>query len=64
MHIGDAVAQLLTVPPYAVAAVVLCMTMYASDRLQRRGIFLASANVVAGIGYMFVIYILCWGLLD
>ena len=50
--VANAIAQLLTVPPYAVAAVVLCASTYASDRVQRRGIFVAGANALAGIGYM------------
>ncbi|TBU42195.1 MFS general substrate transporter [Dichomitus squalens] len=51
----DAVAQILTVPPYMVAALVLCVTTYASDRLQRRGVFLAGTNAVAGIGYILLL---------
>ena len=51
-YVANTVAQILTVPPYAVAAVVLCASTYASDRVQRRGIFVAGANALAGIGYM------------
>ncbi|KAI6044007.1 major facilitator superfamily domain-containing protein [Pisolithus marmoratus] len=39
----NALAQLLTVPPYVVGAVVLCMTAYATDRLQSRGLAIASS---------------------
>ncbi|KAI1787542.1 MFS general substrate transporter [Ganoderma leucocontextum] len=53
----DAVAQILTVPPYAVAVVILCLTMYVSDRLQRRGVFLVAAGVLAGIGYILLVAI-------
>lgn len=51
---GDAVAQILTVPPYAVAIVLLCFSMYVSDRLQRRGVFLLGSSVLAGLGYVWV----------
>ena len=51
-YVANTVAQILTVPPYAVAAVALCASTYASDRVQRRGIFVAGANALAGIGYM------------
>lgn len=51
---ADALAQLLTVPPYAVAAVVLTISSYASDRLQSRGLFISAAGLVGGIGYMSV----------
>lgn len=51
---ADALAQLLTVPPYAVAAVYLCLSSYVSDRLQSRGTFVAAAGIVGGIGYVCV----------
>ena len=51
---ADALAQLLTVPPYAVAAVFLCMHSYVSDRLQSRGPFVAYVSTVAAIGYVYV----------
>jgi len=51
----SALAQLLTVPPYAVAAVVLCMFAYTSDRLQSRGIFVAIACTIGGIGYLILL---------
>ncbi|KAI0760249.1 MFS general substrate transporter [Fomes fomentarius] len=47
----NALTQLLTVPPYAVAAVVLFMVCYAADRMQSRGVFVAGASVVGAIGY-------------
>ncbi|PIL23415.1 MFS general substrate transporter [Ganoderma sinense ZZ0214-1] len=34
---SDAAAQILTVPPYAAAVIVLCLSTYLSDRLQHRG---------------------------
>ncbi|KAK0494610.1 MFS general substrate transporter [Armillaria luteobubalina] len=51
----DAVAQLLTVPPYAVAAVVLTLFSYASDRLQTRGWFMAVASLIGAIGYLLLL---------
>ncbi|KAF8652407.1 hypothetical protein AX16_004435 [Volvariella volvacea WC 439] len=51
----NALAQLLTVPPYAVAAVVLTSFCLASDRLQSRGIFMACASVISGIGYLILL---------
>jgi hypothetical protein len=53
MCIANALAQLLTVPPYAVTAVVLVLFSYASDRLQGRGIFIAVFSSVAGVGYLY-----------
>jgi len=46
-------AQLLTVPPYAAAAVVLTGSSYFSDRMQSRGLYMAVASVVGSIGYMY-----------
>ncbi|KAJ6472650.1 major facilitator superfamily domain-containing protein [Mycena vulgaris] len=51
----NAVAQLLTVPPYAVAGILLVSFSFASDRLQSRGIFMAMANTIAGIGYVLLL---------
>lgn len=55
LRTANALAQLLTVPPYAVAAVVMTTTSYFSDRIQSRGIFMAGASTVGGIGYMCVL---------
>ena len=46
---------MLTVPPYVVAAVVLCSCSYISDRIQSRGFFVAGASALAGIGYVLVL---------
>jgi hypothetical protein len=46
-------AQLLTVPPYAAAAVVLTASSYFSDRMQSRGLYMAVSSVVGSIGYMY-----------
>ncbi|CCL99611.1 uncharacterized protein FIBRA_01629 [Fibroporia radiculosa] len=51
----NALAQLLTVPPYAVAAIFLCMNSYVSDRLQSRGLFVAAVSAVAGLGYILLL---------
>ncbi|KAL1717068.1 major facilitator superfamily domain-containing protein [Schizophyllum commune] len=48
---SNATAQLLTVPPYAVAAAVLTLLSIASDRLQSRGTFMAGASALGGVGY-------------
>ena len=50
--IANATAQLLTVPPYAVSAVVLILVSYVSDKRQTRGYFVAGANVLAAVGYV------------
>ncbi|KZV90269.1 MFS general substrate transporter [Exidia glandulosa HHB12029] len=52
---SNADAQLLTVPPYAVAAIVLCSLSYVSDRLQSRGIVMACATFIGGIGYLILL---------
>ncbi|GBE87251.1 Uncharacterized transporter [Sparassis crispa] len=51
----NALAQLLTVPPYAVAAVFMCLTSYCSDRLQSRGLFIAGASLLGSIGYILLL---------
>lgn len=51
----NAHAQLLTVPPYAVAAVTLVSLSYASDRLQSRGIFMCISCAVGGFGYLLLL---------
>ncbi|CAE6470489.1 unnamed protein product [Rhizoctonia solani] len=53
----NARAQLLTVPPYAVAAVVMMAVSYISDRIQSRGLFMASASAVGGLGYLLLLVV-------
>ncbi|KAF9225928.1 MFS general substrate transporter [Gyrodon lividus] len=53
----NALAQILTVPPYAVAAIVLCLTAYTTDRLQTRGLAVAGACFVGTIGYLIVVLV-------
>ncbi|KAF7964625.1 hypothetical protein HWV62_4768, partial [Athelia sp. TMB] len=54
----NAIAQLLTVPPYACAAVMLTLFAYSSDRLQSRGFFMAASSSIAGIGYILLLTVL------
>jgi MFS family permease len=44
-------AQLMSVPPYAVAAVVTVLVAYASDRLKLRGVVMLFSLPVAIVGY-------------
>ncbi|KAJ7827050.1 MFS general substrate transporter [Mycena olivaceomarginata] len=53
----NAITQLLTVPPYAVAAILLLSFSWASDRLQSRGIFMTIACTISGIGYVLLLAI-------
>ncbi|KAM5533765.1 hypothetical protein V8D89_012540 [Ganoderma adspersum] len=53
----NAVAQILTVPPYAVAVTILFLTVHTSDRMQRRGVFLVGTGILAGIGYILLLAI-------
>ena len=54
IYLANVQAQLLTVPPYAVAAIILASLSYASDKLQTRGIFMCIACTLGGIGYLYV----------
>ncbi|TBU38662.1 MFS general substrate transporter [Dichomitus squalens] len=47
----NAIAQLLTVPPYAVAAIVLCLLQYYSDKLRNRGAFAIASSMLGAVGY-------------
>ncbi|KAA1472445.1 MFS general substrate transporter [Dentipellis sp. KUC8613] len=51
----NARAQLLTVPPYAVCAVVITAASWCSDRLQNRGFFVCVSSTIAGIGYLLLL---------
>ena len=55
MSPANARAQLLTVPPYAVCAVVLCLVSYVSDRLQSRGLPVAFSSALGGVGYLLLL---------
>ncbi|EJD52976.1 MFS general substrate transporter [Auricularia subglabra TFB-10046 SS5] len=51
----NAAAQLLTVPPYAVAALVMISASYISDRIQSRGLIMACMTFIGGIGYLILL---------
>ena len=48
-------SQLMTVPPYAVAFVVTLGTSFASDRLQRRGVFVCGLCLTGALGFLILI---------
>ncbi|KAG9313589.1 major facilitator superfamily domain-containing protein [Chiua virens] len=52
---SPASSQLLTIPPYAVACLVLISSSYASDRIQSRGFIIVSGCSMGGIGYMILL---------
>lgn len=51
----NARAQLFTVPPYAVTAVVITIVSWCSDRLLTRGPFVMAASAIGGIGYVLLL---------
>ncbi|KIK51651.1 hypothetical protein GYMLUDRAFT_251865 [Collybiopsis luxurians FD-317 M1] len=53
---SNAQVQLMTVPPYAVAMFVLVVSCWISDRVQTRGIPLAVACFVGGMGYLILLF--------
>ncbi|KAG8414142.1 hypothetical protein J3458_011791 [Metarhizium acridum] len=50
-----ATAQLLTIPPYALAFVTTLAVAVCSERLARRALFIAASAVVAAIGYIILL---------
>ena len=52
VYAANALAQLLTVPPYAVTAVVITISSWLSDRLLTRGLFVIISSGVSGVGYL------------
>ncbi|KAG7085858.1 hypothetical protein E1B28_003392 [Marasmius oreades] len=54
---SPAKSQLMTVPPYAVAAIVLTSLAALSDRLQSRGIFMMIATAIGGVGYLILVLV-------
>ncbi|TEB34142.1 MFS general substrate transporter [Coprinellus micaceus] len=52
---SNAISQLLTVPPYASATVVLILFARTSDIKQSRGVFMAIACVISGVGYLILL---------
>lgn len=55
LNYSNARAQLLTVPPYAVAAIVLISFSFASDKLQTRGLFMATSCIIGSFGYLLLL---------
>ncbi|KAI0738941.1 MFS general substrate transporter [Daedaleopsis nitida] len=51
----NAIAQLLTLPPYLVAAVVFFLVCYSSDRMQSRGPFVAATCSLGAVGYILLL---------
>ncbi|KAI0281818.1 MFS general substrate transporter [Russula aff. rugulosa BPL654] len=51
----NALAQLLTVPPYAVTAIVITISSWLSDRLLTRGLFVIISSAVGGAGYLMLL---------
>ncbi|KAH0592476.1 hypothetical protein MHUMG1_09747 [Metarhizium humberi] len=50
-----ATAQLLTIPPYALAFVTTLAVAIYSERLARRAVFIAASAIVAAIGYIILL---------
>ncbi|KAI9761920.1 MAG: hypothetical protein M4579_000703 [Chaenotheca gracillima] len=48
-------AQLLTVPPYAVATILTISVAVASERLRLRAVFIMASSTVAAIGYIMLL---------
>lgn len=51
----NALAQLLTVPPYAVTSIVITISSWLSDRLLTRGLFIITSSAVGGAGYLILL---------
>lgn len=52
--VGPARAQLMTVPPYIIAALVMVSFSLSSDKCQNRGKFIALASFIGAFGYLSV----------
>jgi len=50
--VANALAQLLTVPPYVVSAIVMVTFSFSSDKLQSRGILMTISSCIGGLGYL------------
>ncbi|KAF8439044.1 major facilitator superfamily domain-containing protein [Boletus edulis BED1] len=57
MGYSPALSQLMTVPPYAVAALILLTASYISDRVQSRGLMVASGCTLCGVGYIILLVV-------
>jgi len=51
----NALAQLLTVPPYAVTSIVITISSWLSDRLLIRGLFIIISSALGGAGYLILL---------
>ncbi|CAE6458349.1 unnamed protein product [Rhizoctonia solani] len=51
----NATAQLMSVPPYAGAGVIMLIAAKASDRLRLRGPFVAGSLALSGVGYIILL---------
>jgi hypothetical protein len=56
VYAANALAQLLTVPPYAVTFIVIVISSWLSDRLLTRGPFIIISSAVGGAGYLYVLF--------
>ncbi|KAF8348602.1 MFS general substrate transporter [Amanita rubescens] len=54
---SDARAQLFTVPPYVVTAVVLITFSFISDKLQTRGVPISIACTISAVGYLLLLVV-------
>ncbi|PPR02934.1 hypothetical protein CVT24_012164 [Panaeolus cyanescens] len=52
---SNALAQLLTVPPYVVSAIVMLTFSFSSDRIQSRGGFMAVSSIIGAVGYLLLL---------
>lgn len=57
MNYGRTEAQLMSVPPYAIAATILVAAAITSDKHKRRGIVLASILPTTVVGFSLVIFV-------
>ncbi|KIM46707.1 hypothetical protein M413DRAFT_440295 [Hebeloma cylindrosporum] len=51
----NALAQLLTVPPYVVSTIVMVAFSFTSDRLQSRGFLMVISSCIGGVGYLLLL---------
>ncbi|KAG9029408.1 hypothetical protein FRB95_005363 [Tulasnella sp. JGI-2019a] len=57
MGYTGASAQIMTVPPYSVAFVVMTFVNYTSDRSGRRGLFVAFFMMIGALGYLILLFV-------
>ncbi|KAF4618967.1 hypothetical protein D9613_010077 [Agrocybe pediades] len=54
---SNAITQLLTVPPYALAGLSMVSCSYTSDRIQNRGVIQGVFAFVGAIGYLILLFV-------